>query len=154
MSLMKYSANMLLLAFQVQRNSILNFRAGEIIGKLNHSREISPKVPQKASLQIVGCFPPRLSTTQLPSATDSRSFVRRGLSPRCWCALSDPLRTPSRAARAACPRAHPDTRSASLSYGTVALEAKEKRIEPTLLPTRWLYPQMIFQPLTNNLGRA
>jgi len=35
-----------------------------------------------------GCPPPRLSTTQLPSATDSQCPVRRGLSPRCWCALS------------------------------------------------------------------
>src|SRR5215475_11989250 len=35
-----------------------------------------------------GCFPPRLSATQLPSATDSQCSVRRGLSPRCWCALS------------------------------------------------------------------
>src|SRR5271166_2240879 len=35
-----------------------------------------------------GCSPPRLSTTQLPSATDSQCSVRRGLSPRCWCALS------------------------------------------------------------------
>ena len=35
-----------------------------------------------------GCSPPRLSATQLPSATDSQCSVRRGLSPRCWCALS------------------------------------------------------------------
>ena len=35
-----------------------------------------------------GCSPPRLSTTQSPSATDSQCSVRRGLSPRCWCALS------------------------------------------------------------------
>src|SRR6516162_11426093 len=35
-----------------------------------------------------GCPPPRLSTTQWPSATDSQCSVRRGLSPRCWCALS------------------------------------------------------------------
>jgi hypothetical protein len=34
-----------------------------------------------------GCSPPRLST-QLPSATDSQCSVRRGLPPRCWCALS------------------------------------------------------------------
>ena len=38
-----------------------------------------------------GCPPPRLSTTQLPSATDSQCSVRRGLSPRCWCALSGAL---------------------------------------------------------------
>ena len=38
-----------------------------------------------------GCSPPRLSTTQLPSATDSQCSVRRGLSPRCWCALSGAL---------------------------------------------------------------
>jgi len=37
MSFMKYSAKMLLLAFQVQRNSILNFCAGGIIGKLDDS---------------------------------------------------------------------------------------------------------------------
>src|ERR1700751_620051 len=35
-----------------------------------------------------GCSPPRLSATQLPSATDSQCSVRRGLLPRCWCALS------------------------------------------------------------------
>ena len=35
-----------------------------------------------------GCSPPRLSATQLPSATDSQCSVRRGLPPRCWCALS------------------------------------------------------------------
>ena len=40
-----------------------------------------------------GCFPPRLSTTQLPSATDSQCSVRRGLPPRCWCALSGALRS-------------------------------------------------------------
>ena len=34
------------------------------------------------------CSPPRLSTTQLSSATDSQCSVRQGLSPRCWCALS------------------------------------------------------------------
>src|SRR6516164_8869795 len=38
-----------------------------------------------------GCSPPRLSATQLPSATDSQCSVRRGLSPRCWCALSGAL---------------------------------------------------------------
>src|SRR5215469_108534 len=36
-SFMKYSAKMLLLAFQVQRNSILNFCAGGFIGKLNNA---------------------------------------------------------------------------------------------------------------------
>jgi hypothetical protein len=35
-----------------------------------------------------GCSPPRLSTTQLPPATDIQCFVRRGLAPLCWCALS------------------------------------------------------------------
>ena len=35
-----------------------------------------------------GCSPPRLSTTQLPSATDSQCSVRWGLPPHCWCALS------------------------------------------------------------------
>src|SRR6516162_8675774 len=45
-SFMKYSAKMLLLAFQVQRNSILNFRAGGFIGKLNNAfRKTSPKIP-------------------------------------------------------------------------------------------------------------
>jgi len=38
-----------------------------------------------------GCSPPRLSTTQLPSASDSQCSVRRGLSPLCWCALSGAL---------------------------------------------------------------
>jgi hypothetical protein len=37
MSFMKYSAKMLLLAFQVQRKSILNFCAEGFIGKLNDS---------------------------------------------------------------------------------------------------------------------
>src|SRR6266481_4524245 len=35
-----------------------------------------------------GCSPPRLSTTQLPSATDSQCSVRWGLPPHRWCALS------------------------------------------------------------------
>src|SRR6476659_1405377 len=35
-----------------------------------------------------GCSPPRLSATQLPSATDSQCSVRWGLPPHCWCALS------------------------------------------------------------------
>ncbi len=39
-----------------------------------------------------GCSPPRLSTTQLPSTTDSQCSVRWGLSPHCWCALSGALR--------------------------------------------------------------
>lgn len=39
-----------------------------------------------------GCSPPRLSTTQLPPATDSQCSVRRGLSPLSWCALSGALR--------------------------------------------------------------
>src|SRR6201984_1175585 len=46
-----------------------------------------------------GCFPPRLSTTQLPSATDSQCSVRRGLPPRCWCALSGALGSHLRGAR-------------------------------------------------------
>src|SRR6516164_3690143 len=44
-----------------------------------------------------GCSPPRLSATQLPSATDSQCSVRRGLPPRCWCALSGALGARSRA---------------------------------------------------------
>src|SRR5271156_390234 len=32
--------------------------------------------------------PTRLSTTQLPSTTDSQCSVRWGLPPHCWCALS------------------------------------------------------------------
>src|SRR5271166_7051117 len=48
-------------------------------------------------LQFVsGCFPPRLSTTQLPSTTDSRCSVRWGLPPHCWCALSGARRTAAR----------------------------------------------------------
>jgi len=46
-----------------------------------------------------GCSPPRLSTTQLPSATDSQCSVRQGLSPRCWCALSGALGSDLRADR-------------------------------------------------------
>src|SRR5208283_4458501 len=37
---------------------------------------------------ISGCLPPRLSTTQFPSITDSQCSVRWGLPPHCWCALS------------------------------------------------------------------
>src|SRR5208282_1367687 len=37
---------------------------------------------------ISGCLPPRLSTTQFPSTTDSQCSVRWGLPPHCWCALS------------------------------------------------------------------
>jgi hypothetical protein len=44
-----------------------------------------------------GCSPPHLSMTQLPSATDSQCSVRRGLSPRCWCALSGARRDGLRA---------------------------------------------------------
>ena len=43
-----------------------------------------------------GCSPPHLSATQFPSATDSQCSVRRGLSPRCWCALSGALSKASR----------------------------------------------------------
>src|SRR6516162_11016912 len=46
-----------------------------------------------------GCPPPRLSTTQLPSATDSQCSVRQGLSPRYWCALSGARRDGLRAVR-------------------------------------------------------
>src|SRR5258708_25079629 len=37
---------------------------------------------------VSGCLPPGLSTTQLPSTTDSQCSVRWGLPPHCWCALS------------------------------------------------------------------
>src|SRR5580692_1367610 len=37
---------------------------------------------------ISGCLPPRLSTTQFPSTTDSQCSVRWGLPPHGWCALS------------------------------------------------------------------
>ena len=37
---------------------------------------------------ISGCLPPRLSTTQFPSTTDSQCSVRWGLPPHYWCALS------------------------------------------------------------------
>ena len=43
-----------------------------------------------------GCSPPRLLTTQFPSATDSQCSVRWGLPPHCWCALSGALSKPSR----------------------------------------------------------
>src|ERR1700675_3925868 len=46
---------------------------------------------------ISGCLPPRLSTTQFPSTTDSQCSVRWGLPPHGWCALSG-------ARRAALPR--------------------------------------------------
>jgi hypothetical protein len=38
-----------------------------------------------------GCYPPRLSATQFPSATDSQCSVRWGLPPHCSCALSGAL---------------------------------------------------------------
>jgi hypothetical protein len=44
-----------------------------------------------------GCSPPRLSTTQLPSASDSQCSVRRGLPPLCRCALSGARAALSRA---------------------------------------------------------
>jgi hypothetical protein len=37
---------------------------------------------------VSGCSSPRVSATQFPSATDSQCFIRWGLPPRCWCALS------------------------------------------------------------------
>src|ERR1700692_4638310 len=37
---------------------------------------------------ISGYLPPRLSTTQFPSTTDSQCSVRWGLPPHGWCALS------------------------------------------------------------------
>src|SRR6266481_5988695 len=46
-----------------------------------------------------GCSPPRLSTTQLPSATDSQCSVRWGLPPHCWCALSGARGRPLRRRR-------------------------------------------------------
>src|SRR5208283_1776697 len=42
---------------------------------------------------VSGCLPPRLSTTQLPSTTDSQCSVRWGLPPHCWCALSGARRS-------------------------------------------------------------
>jgi hypothetical protein len=52
-----------------------------------------------------GCSPPRLSATQLPSATDSQCSARRGLPPRRWCALSG-----ARGALLATPIAHQSVR--------------------------------------------
>jgi len=52
---------------------------------------IQERAPEKAKffkLICRGCSPPHLSATQLPSATDSQCSVRRGLAPRCCCALS------------------------------------------------------------------
>ena len=49
---------------------------------------------------VSGCFPPRLSTTQLPSTTDSQCSVRWGLPPHCWCALSGARRKRNFARRA------------------------------------------------------
>src|ERR1700746_3031675 len=40
---------------------------------------------------VSGCSPPRLSTTQFPSTTDSQCSVRWGLSPHGWRALSGAL---------------------------------------------------------------
>src|SRR5260370_7964036 len=48
-----------------------------------------------------GCSPPRLSATQLPSATDSQCSVRWGLPPHCWCALSGARGRPLRRRREA-----------------------------------------------------
>src|SRR5208283_1631901 len=44
---------------------------------------------------VSGCLPPSLSTTQLPSTTDSQCSVRWGLPPHCWCALSGAHRAES-----------------------------------------------------------
>jgi len=57
---------------------------------------------------ISGCLPPRLSTTQFLSTTDSQCSVRWGLPPHCWCALSgarrDALpRDPRQRLRWSCP---------------------------------------------------
>src|SRR5208282_3508655 len=48
---------------------------------------------------ISGCLPPRLSTTQFPSTTDSQCAVRWGLPPHGWCALSGARRGPPPAGR-------------------------------------------------------
>src|SRR5208283_1874356 len=50
---------------------------------------------------VSGCLPPRLSTTQFPSTTDSQCSVRWGLPPHCWCALSGARRDALRASGAA-----------------------------------------------------
>src|SRR5258708_7196003 len=44
---------------------------------------------------ISGCLPPRLSTAQFPSITDSQCSVRWGLPPHCWCALAGARRDDS-----------------------------------------------------------
>src|SRR6202162_5064915 len=48
---------------------------------------------------ISGCLPPRLSTTQFPSTTDSQCSVRWGLPPHGWCALSGARRDTLRVIR-------------------------------------------------------
>src|ERR1700686_1595736 len=55
---------------------------------------------------ISGCLPPRLSTTQFPSTTDSQCSVRWGLPPHGWCALSGARRVALPRDRR-CPAARP-----------------------------------------------
>src|SRR5271157_5826193 len=82
---------------------------------------------------ISGCLPPRLSTTQFPSTTDSQCSVRWGLPPHGWCALSGARRdallrdpawhVPKNVQRQylTCPsELVPDGTSPYLSHGSVA----------------------------------
>lgn len=90
-----------------------------------------------------GCSPPRLSATQLPSATDSQCSVRRGLSPRCWCALSGArgalLATPRSCKQLPCRR---HGRNTSCPQPPKTQNSKPKtqnlklRTSPKLLPKR------------------
>src|ERR1700680_3409269 len=71
---------------------------------------------------LSGCLPPRLSTTQFPSTTDSQCSVRWGLPPHGWCALSGarrdraPARPGSRRSEAFT-RGHVGRAGAHPSYG-------------------------------------
>src|ERR1700693_713425 len=76
---------------------------------------------------ISGCLPPRLSTTQFPSTTDSQCSVRWGLPPHGLCALSG-------ARRVALPRDRRRTyRTLSRAHDVVGLCSRATgvaRIEP------------------------
>src|SRR6202140_1711658 len=69
---------------------------------------------------ISGCLPPRLSTTQFPSTTDSQCSVRWGLPPHGWCALSG-------AHRVALPRHRRCTAARARSLLWSCVEFKKKR---------------------------
>src|SRR5271166_1676319 len=71
---------------------------------------------------ISGCLPPRLSTTQFPSTTDSQCSVRWGLPPHYWCALSG-------ARRVALPRDRPCTFNPNSEVRTRPRPPHEHRVD-------------------------